>query len=203
MPFSPRPEASWSSEGVASRRDCAVRGAGRLQGGAAQCSAAAGRDGSCAGRQSHIRHGRNAANQPPFDPRASDQAQGCARLPGLLEEHRPRLVLVLLGGDDFLRSAPEQDVVTALERCVASARAGQHRPSVDPRPPLRGGGIADAPLYPESGRAWQVAVLDAGLSNLLAQRAMRADAVHLNAAGYRELAMTLVDALRNQGWLAR
>jgi lysophospholipase L1-like esterase len=47
-----------------------------------------------------------------------------------------------------------------------------------------------------------VPVLDAGLSTLLAQRAMRADAVHLNAAGYREMALTLVAALRAQGWLS-
>jgi lysophospholipase L1-like esterase len=32
---------------------------------------------------------------------------------------------------------------------------------------------------------------------------MRADAVHLNATGYREMATTLAEALRAQGWLKR
>ena len=34
-------------------------------------------------------------------------AQGCDRLPGLIAEHRPALVLVLLGGNDFLRRRPD------------------------------------------------------------------------------------------------
>ncbi len=129
-------------------------------------------------------------------------AEGCARLPGLMEEHRPQLVLVLLGGNDFLRRLPERDVVDALERCVASARAGNAAVALIAVPRFGANGISDAPLYAEAGNAWKVAVLDAGLSALLAQRAMRADAVHLNAAGYREMARTLMEELRAHGWLS-
>lgn len=130
-------------------------------------------------------------------------AEGCARLPGLMEEHRPQLVLVLLGGNDFLRRMPERDVVDALERCVSSARAGNAAVALIVVPRFGASGVSDSPLYAEAGKAWNVAVLDGGLSSLLAQRAMRADAVHLNAAGYREMALTLVEGLRAQGWLAR
>ena len=129
-------------------------------------------------------------------------AKGCARLPGLMDEHRPKLVLVLLGGNDFLRRAPERDVYDALERCIASARAGNAAVALIAVPRFGASGISDAPLYAEAGTAMNVPVLDAGLSTLLAQRAMRADAVHLNAAGYREMALTLVAALRAQGWLS-
>ena len=130
-------------------------------------------------------------------------AEGCARLPGLIEDLRPRLVLVLLGGNDFLRRMPEQNVVAALERCVESARAGNAEIALIPVPRFGASGVVDAPLYAKAGRAWNVAVLDAGLSSLIAQRSMRADAVHLNAAGYREMALKLEEALRAQGWLAR
>ena len=130
-------------------------------------------------------------------------AEGCARLPGLIEDHRPQLVLVLLGGNDFLRRMPEQNVVAALERCVESARAGNAEIALIPVPRFGASGIVDAPLYAEAGRVWNVAVLDAGLSALIAQRALRADAVHLNAAGYREMALNLVEGLRTQGWLAK
>ena len=128
-------------------------------------------------------------------------SEGCARLPGLIEDHRPRLVLVLLGGNDFLRRMPETDVVDALQRCVESARAGNAAVALISVPRFGASGIVDAPLYAEAGKAWNVPVLDSGLSSLLARSAMRADPIHLNAAGYREMAMTLVEALREQGWL--
>jgi acyl-CoA thioesterase-1 len=130
-------------------------------------------------------------------------SEGCARLPGLIEEHRPKLVLVLLGGNDFLRRMPERGVVEALERCVGSARAGHVAVAIIVVPRFGASGISDAPLYAEMGKGWNVAVLDAGLSALLAQRAMRADAVHLNAIGYREMAQTLIQQLRDHGWLSK
>jgi acyl-CoA thioesterase-1 len=130
-------------------------------------------------------------------------AEGCARLPGLIEEHRPKLVLVLLGGNDFLGRMPERSVVDALERCVESARASHAAVALIVVPRFGASGISDAPLYAAAGKAWNVAVLDAGLSALLAQRAMRADAVHLNAIGYREMALTLIHQLREHGWLSQ
>jgi acyl-CoA hydrolase len=130
-------------------------------------------------------------------------AQGCARLPELIEEHRPQLVLVLLGGNDFLRRMPERGVVDALQSCVELARANRTAVALIPVPRFGAGGIANAPLYAEAGRAWNVPVLESGLASLLARSTMRADAVHLNAAGYREMAMTIAESLRAQGWLQR
>jgi acyl-CoA thioesterase I len=130
-------------------------------------------------------------------------AEGCARLPGLIEEHQPQLVLVLLGGNDFLRRMPESDVVDALQRCVESARASRAGVALIAVPRFGATGIANAPLYEEAGRAWNVPVLESGLASLLARSAMRADAIHLNAAGYREMAMTIAEELRAKGWLQR
>jgi acyl-CoA thioesterase I len=128
-------------------------------------------------------------------------AEGCARLPALIEDHQPQLVLVLLGGNDLLRRMPERGVIDALERCVDSARSGKAAVALIAVPQFGVGGIANAPLYEETGRALGVPVLDSGLSSLLARSAMRADPIHLNAAGYREMAMTIAEALRANGWL--
>lgn len=130
-------------------------------------------------------------------------AEGCARLPELLAEHRPGLVLVLLGGNDFLRRMPEQGIRDALASCVRDARAA-NTPLVLLSVPRFGiGGLGVASLYAETGDGLGVPVIESGLRELLGRASMRADAVHLNAAGYRELAMTVAEGLRAQGWLAR
>ncbi len=130
-------------------------------------------------------------------------AEGCARLPALIDEHRAQLVLVLLGGNDFLRRMPEQGIREALASCVRDARAASTPLALLPVPRFGIGNLANAPLYEETGKALDVPVIDSGLKDLLGSRSMRADGVHLNAAGYREMATNVARGLRTQGWLAR
>jgi acyl-CoA hydrolase len=129
-------------------------------------------------------------------------AQGCARLPALLDEHHPQLVLVLLGGNDFLRRLPVAGVRDALANCVASARDAGTRVVLLPVPRLGVGGLANATVYAEASRELGVPLVDNGLADLLGSAAMRADAVHPNAAGYRAMASRIADGLREQGFLA-
>jgi acyl-CoA thioesterase I len=130
-------------------------------------------------------------------------AQGCARLPTLIEEHRPQLVLVLLGGNDFLHRMPERGVRNALRYCVDSARSSKVAIALIAVPRFSPGELANAPLYEEAGREWDVPIVESGLASLLGRSAMRADPIHLNAAGYREMAMTIAESLRSAGWLTR
>ena len=65
-------------------------------------------------------------------------AQGLARLPEVLEEHRPSLVIVCLGGNDMLRKVGDPEIVQNLraivralrERSVAVVLVGVPRPSL-------------------------------------------------------------------------
>jgi acyl-CoA thioesterase-1 len=118
-------------------------------------------------------------------------AQGCARLPALIDEGRPALLLVMLGGNDFLRRAPAAAVERGLATCVDSARAAK-LPLVlltVPQPALTG--ATETPLYQRFGKAAGVPVVESGLAGLLRDAAKRADPVHLNAEGYRELAANI------------
>jgi len=130
-------------------------------------------------------------------------AQGCDRLPGLIAEHRPALVLVLLGGNDFLRRRPDAGIRDALAACGASARDASTTLVLMPVPRLGLSGLSDAPLYAEASRTLGVPLVDAGLSDFLGQSAMRADAIHLNAAGYRAMAERVAQGLRAEGLLGR
>jgi acyl-CoA hydrolase len=130
-------------------------------------------------------------------------AQGCDRLPDLIAEHRPALVLVLLGGNDFLRRRPDAAIRDALAACAASARDAATTLVLMPVPRLGLSGLYDAPLYAEASRTLGVPMVDAGLSEFLGQSAMRADAIHLNAAGYRAMAERVATGLRAEGLLGR
>lgn len=129
-------------------------------------------------------------------------SQGCERLPLLLDEHKPALVLVLLGGNDFLRRRPDTEVTAALKRCVATARAAATSVALIPVPRLNAGGLSDAAVYREASGALGVPLIDAGLAELLGRRSMRADSVHLNEQGYREMAVLIAKDLRSKGLLA-
>lgn len=130
-------------------------------------------------------------------------AQGCDRLPQLIAEHRPVLVLVLLGGNDFLRRRPDAGIKDALAACAVSARDTATTLVLMPVPRLGLSGLSDASLYAEASRTLGVPLVDAGLSELLGQSAMRADAIHLNAAGYRAMAERVTQGLRAEGLLGR
>jgi acyl-CoA thioesterase I len=128
-------------------------------------------------------------------------AQGCARLPALIDETRPALVLVLLGGNDLLRRAPAAAIESGLAACVDTARAAK-LPLVlltVPQPALVG--ATETPLFERFGKSVGVPVVDSGLAALLRDGTKRADPVHLNADGYRELAANVRRGLVGLGAL--
>jgi acyl-CoA thioesterase I len=130
-------------------------------------------------------------------------AEGCERLSSLIGEHRPRLVLVLLGGNDFLRRLPEDGVRVALKRCIDITRANGTSIVLIAVPRRGFGGLSNAEVYAGVARESSVPVVDGGLADLLARSAMRADRVHLNSEGYRAMAANIADALRKEGFLAQ
>lgn len=134
-------------------------------------------------------------------------AQALERLPALLAEHRPALVLVGIGGNDLLRRMDETQTkanVRALCEAVRGAGAQVLLIAV-PRPTLASrvtGSLADHPLYGEVAEALQVPLHREGWSEVLADERLRADAIHANAAGYEAFARGLLATLRASGLLA-
>ena len=129
-------------------------------------------------------------------------AQGCARLPSLVDEHRPRLVIALLGGNDFLRRLPDAGIASALAQCARDARARDVELVLLTVPRLGWSGLSNADVYERVATEQRLLLVDAGLAELLRQPAMRADNVHLNGAGYREMASRIAGKLRESGHLA-
>ena len=134
-------------------------------------------------------------------------AQGRARLPALLEAHRPAAVIIELGGNDMLRRVSGQETVRILEAIVLEVRAAGARPILMaiPAPSLAGaafGNLSDADFYAEIAQRLKVPLVDDALAEVLSKPAFKLDQLHPNAAGHRELAAKVAAKLRRLGLLA-
>jgi lysophospholipase L1-like esterase len=131
-------------------------------------------------------------------------AQALARLPALLAEHKPALVIASIGGNDFLRRLPEADTEVNLRRIAALAReAGAQVLLVAvPRPTLAaavGAGLSDHPLYDRVAAELALPLHAGGWAHVLGNEQLKSDRIHANAAGYRAFAEGLATSLRATG----
>jgi lysophospholipase L1-like esterase len=133
-------------------------------------------------------------------------AQVLARLPALLTQHQPALVILSAGGNDFLRRLPDADTEAHLRRSVTTIReAGAQVVLVAvPRPTVVaafGAGLSDHPLYEKLAGELALPLHADGWARVLGDEKLRSDQIHANAAGYREFAQGLVATLRTVGLL--
>jgi acyl-CoA thioesterase I len=120
--------------------------------------------------------------------------QGLARLPDVLAEHRPALVILCHGGNDLLRRQPEAGVAENLRAMIELIR--EHGAEVVlvgvPKPNL----ILSVPdFYAELADDYQLPYAGGILPDILGDRALKSDTVHPNAAGYDRLAAALAELI--------
>lgn len=134
-------------------------------------------------------------------------AQALERQPALLQQHAPALVLLSIGGNDFLRQLPEAQTREHIRQTVAQAKASgaQVLLVAVPRPSMAGaliGSLSDHPLYEELAQELKQPLHARGWARVLSDADLRSDAIHANAAGYEAFARGLAETLRERGLLA-
>ncbi|MGN4934627.1 GDSL-type esterase/lipase family protein [Aeromonas rivipollensis] len=122
------------------------------------------------------------------------------RLPGLLAEHRPALVILLEGGNDILRGNGEGALKANLAAMIEAVQGSgaQVLLVAVPRKSLFADG---APLYGELAEQYGLVLDNDSLGELLRTPGLKSDAVHLNAQGYGALAERLHRLLQARGAL--
>lgn len=127
-------------------------------------------------------------------------AQGLRRLPSVLDEHRPRLVIVCLGGNDMLRKVSDTEIKRNLrgilgelqQRGIAAVLVGVPKPALV---------TSSAGFYAELAREFGVPYESKVVTSVLYAPDMKADPIHPNAKGYRRMAEALANLLRKAGAL--
>jgi acyl-CoA thioesterase I len=133
-------------------------------------------------------------------------AQAAERLPALLLEHKPALVIVSAGGNDFLRHVPATETEAALRNAVGLARDAGAQVLLVAVPQLTisaaiGVGLSDHPLYAKLADELKLPLHANGWAKVLGDAKLRSDQIHANATGYRAFAEGLAATLRSTGYL--
>jgi len=125
---------------------------------------------------------------------------GLQRLPEVLAEYRPRLVLLCLGGNDMLRKQSAAATENNLRLLVQTIRAsGAQVVLIGVPEPRLFGGAPD--FYARIAEELQLPLEEDVFNEVLKDNQLKSDAIHANAAGYRKVAERLADFLREAGAL--
>nr|WP_315061304.1 arylesterase [uncultured Campylobacter sp.] len=132
-------------------------------------------------------------------------AQALARLPVLLQEHKPALVIVSIGGNDFLRRQPASATRANIATILRTAKESGSRAVLIGVPKLTLGAalgiFSDHELYEELAKEYRVPLLSDAWGDVMKQSRLMSDQIHPNAAGYAEFTASLEKFLRKQGFL--
>ena len=125
-------------------------------------------------------------------------ADGLSRLPEVLEEVQPRLLLLCHGGNDFLRKQSETAAAANVRAMIRLARDKGIGVVLiaTPKPGLT---ISSPDFYADIAKEFAIPFNDDALKSILRDNALKSDLVHPNAKGYAQIAQVLDKLLRKAG----
>lgn len=138
-------------------------------------------------------------------------ADGLSRLDDLLashddDAHKIDLLIVELGGNDFLKQVPEAETVRNLNAILTQSKVRNIRTVLIAIPefsPIGAafGNLEDHPLYEKLASETNTPLIENVFSDVLAKNSLKSDPIHPNAQGYRIVANELKNALSDFGFL--
>jgi len=125
-------------------------------------------------------------------------SQALERLPAALDEHAPRLLLLCIGGNDFLRRLGKQQaegnvramVKLAKSRGVGVVLIGTPEPGLTVSPPA---------FYADIAKEFRLPYEEAIIGQVLKDSTLKADPIHPNARGYRVIAERIAETMKKSG----
>jgi acyl-CoA hydrolase len=130
---------------------------------------------------------------------------GLKRLPALLDENQPVLVLVALGGNDMLRRIPRQETVAILVQILNLVRAHGAKPVLlaTPQPTIAGAvfqHLSPADFYRQVAEEHQVPLIEDAIADVLSDPELKGDPLHPNVAGHALLSEKILAELQAIGY---
>ena len=124
--------------------------------------------------------------------------EGLDRLPEVLKQHKPDLVLLCHGGNDMLQKVNDE-VITRNVRAMIEAAQGCGADVILLGVPRPGLFLRAPPFYAEVAESCKIPYEAKVLPEILSTRSLKSDAIHPNAEGYRKLAGRVAALIRKRG----
>jgi acyl-CoA thioesterase I len=124
--------------------------------------------------------------------------RGLERLPDVLEEVKPALLILCHGGNDFLQRLPDARAASNVREMIRLARAkgvpvvllATPKPGLPPSVPA---------FYEEIAAELSVPFEDGVMRTVLVDNRLKSDMVHPNGAGYAQIAEAIEKVLKKSG----
>ena len=123
---------------------------------------------------------------------------GLARLPDLLIEHQPHLLIVCYGGNDFLRKKDSGELEANIRAMIGLAKSKKIEVVLlgVPRPGLF---LSSAELYRKVADTSDLVFIEDLIADVLGDNSLKSDTVHPNNKGYRHMAEIIYERLKEAG----
>lgn len=139
--------------------------------------------------------------------------QGLERLSDYLEAHasgeeKIDLLIVELGGNDFLKRVPQAQLVENLRSILRQAKYHGVQTALIAIPELSPigaafGSLSDHPLYAQLAQETNTPLLSEIFTEVLSKNSLKADPIHPNAEGYKVVTERLLQSLQTLGFVRR
>ncbi len=127
------------------------------------------------------------------------------RLPALLGENDPVLVLVTLGGNDMLHHVPQQETVDNLEKILAliQERGAKAVLLATPEPSIARAvfqNLSAPDFYRVVAEKYRVHLVEDAIAEVISDPKLKGDPLHPNAEGHALLSGKIFSALQSIGY---
>ncbi len=125
-------------------------------------------------------------------------SSGLSRLPELLENHQPELLILIHGGNDILKKKDLTQTASNLEQMIKLARDAnvQVVMMAVPKPGLL---LGSAPFYEQVAAKAGIPIDLDTLASMLQRNGTKSDTIHPNNKGYKIMAKNLYQLLIDAG----
>lgn len=127
-------------------------------------------------------------------------SNGLKRLPQLLEQHAPDLLILIHGGNDILRKLPRDNQKNNLLAMIELA-IGNNTKVVLLGVPQPGLFLKSAEIYEQIGDNTNIPTELSLLPDILGDQSLKSDIAHPNAKGYQKMAEGIYDFLKEENIL--
>lgn len=127
-----------------------------------------------------------------------ESAPGLNRLPGILEQHKPQLLILCHGGNDLLRKKDINKMESNIRNMIQLAN-DKNIPVVMLGVPKPGLFLSSFEVYKKIADSTEIIFIEDLIPDVLGDNGLKSDTVHPNKDGYRVMAETIHSILKESG----